>query len=178
MPSSGIFTNSKKTEWYTPINIIDAVKRVFIDGIELDVCSSKDANEKIIKAQRFFTKEYDGLAQKWNASTVWMNHPYGDRNEEWVQKLVDGYLSDKIGQAMCITYNSTETKWFRPLHSFYQCYLYKRVSFVDPTTLKRVNGSQKGNVITYLGADILGFVGAFKELGSIKQELGYKKDEK
>lgn len=60
-------------EHYTPPAVIEAA-RVVLGGIELDPASSPLAQTHV-KAERFFTKEDDGLAQPWKARSVFLNPP-------------------------------------------------------------------------------------------------------
>lgn len=65
---------SGKTEYGTPREFVDAARMV-MGSIELDPASSPEFN-MTVGADRFFTKEEDGLKQVWRAKTVWMNHPF------------------------------------------------------------------------------------------------------
>lgn len=66
--------SSDDVEYYTPADIIEAA-RACMGSIELDPASCEIANQTV-QAERYFTKETDGLAQKWEAETLWMNHPF------------------------------------------------------------------------------------------------------
>lgn len=83
------------TEYYTPIAIVEAARRV-MGGIDLDPASSARANE-FVKATKYFKEpeytqtnrgeydlpvrryhDYGGLFQTWHGR-VWMNHPFSGR---------------------------------------------------------------------------------------------------
>ena len=65
---------SGETEIYTPRFILDAASVALGGIISLDPASCEKANLRV-GAQRFFSKEDDGLKQRWFGH-VWMNHPW------------------------------------------------------------------------------------------------------
>ena len=78
--------HSKSEEHFTPVPIVDAVRRL-MGWIELDPASCSRANEAI-QADRIFTKNFDGLDQIWIANSVFLNPPGGclrkDETGRWV----------------------------------------------------------------------------------------------
>lgn len=72
-------TSSATCEWATPRALFDELNEEF--GFDLDVCST----HKNAKCKCHYTKEEDGLAQKWEG-TVWRNPPYGREIGAWMQK--------------------------------------------------------------------------------------------
>lgn len=160
-----IHQDSGDTEYYTPLEIVDAA-RVVMGGIDLDPASSEAANTRV-RAARIFTAADDGLKQEWRGR-VWMNHPFSRQyNEAWIKKLCDSYEYGHVPEACCITYAATSEKWFRPLLAYPQCFLYPRTNYLLPDgSVKR--GVTKGSVVTYLGDDLHRFVTAFHRLGVVK----------
>lgn len=153
-------------EYYTPSEIIEAAREA-MGSIELDPASSANANE-IVKAQRYFNQEQDGLKQTWYASTVWVNWPFGRRlNDLWVNKILEQYRISGEQQIICICYACTSEKWFRPLLAYPQCYLHGRTNYRLPSG-EVLRGVTKGSVVTYLGANIDRFARIFEKLGTIK----------
>lgn len=69
-----LITQSNSNEWYTPSDYVEAARRV-LRVIDLDPASCKEANRRV-KANKFYTKETDGLQQEWSGR-VWLNPPYG-----------------------------------------------------------------------------------------------------
>lgn len=180
---------SGEVEYYTPVEIIEAARRV-MGVFDLDPASSAQAN-KIVKAIQFFTEADDGLKWNWHGR-VWMNHPfhagwsacdencqrktcekrgyvYRDipSNQDWVNKIEAEYALGRIIEACCITFASTSEKWFQPLLKHPQCFLHPRTNYLlpDGSTLK---GVSKGSVVTYYGNDVDRFAAEFSSLGVVK----------
>ncbi len=61
-------------DWCTPPEYVNAVRSVFVTGIELDPCSNMHS---IVGADTSISLPQDGLAALWSASTVYVNPPYG-----------------------------------------------------------------------------------------------------
>ena len=157
-------------ERYTPAYILEAVRHVTGGKIELDPASSAQANETV-QASRFFTLEDDGLAQDWEAESLWLNPPFGRGEiEAFVEKLV--VELDNIGLALGITHNATETGWCQDLlaESAAICFLNRRVDFPTPGEGSN-SGTLRGQMMFLLGRDgqagIQRFAEAFRQLGVI-----------
>jgi len=73
-----INATSGEVEYYTPVEIIEAARRV-MGGIDLDPASSENAN-RIVRATRIFTAQDDGLSQPWNGR-VWLTRALNDQAE-------------------------------------------------------------------------------------------------
>lgn len=82
--TSGMMS-STTDEWPTPRYVYDKLDEEF--GFELDVCATDDNH----KADRYFTKETDGLSQEWKG-ICWMNPPYGRTIGSWVKKAYESAL--------------------------------------------------------------------------------------
>jgi hypothetical protein len=157
--------DSGVVEYYTPKFIVDAARAV-MGGIDLDPASCELANTPV-QATNIFTKEDDGLMRAW-VGRVWMNHPFErGRNHLWINKLVSEYGLGSVTQAVCICYASTSEKWFRPLLDFPQCFLHKRVNYLDEHGNEK-RGVTKGSVVTFLGCDLGSVKREFSRHGTIK----------
>lgn len=177
--------SSGDVEYYTPVEIIEAARRV-MGGIDLDPASSAKANE-IVKATRFFTVSDDGLSQPWR-DRVWLNHPFGRAeagcglncgrdhehhgyelygNAAWINYLENSYFHGPTIQACCITFASTSEAWFQPLMKRPQCYLTPCTNYrlADGSTLK---GVSKGSVVTCYGNNVERFAQEYSPFGAIK----------
>ena len=182
--------DSGDTEYYTDPRIIEAAREV-MGEIDLDPASSQDANCHVM-ARRYFTKEIDGLAQRWSGR-VWLNHPFSkgwkacddackrktcaDRghhvyedlpsNADWIRKLIFSHEGGPVEQAICITFGATSEQWFQPLLRYPQCFAAPRTNYYLPDgTLKK--GVTKGSVITYLGPYAKRFAKQFSQFGHVK----------
>ena len=81
---------SRDNVFLTPPHIIDAVRVAFGGTIELDPCTEPD---NPTGAERFYALPTNGLAESWDASTIWCNPPYGEARLPWVRRCLE------IGQA-------------------------------------------------------------------------------
>ena len=84
--------NSGENEWYTPPQYIVAAREV-MGEIDLDPASSEVA-QKVVQAERFYTKDDDGLHHEWSGR-VWMNPPYSNVTPWW-----DKFSSHRNGIAL------------------------------------------------------------------------------
>ncbi len=158
--------NSGNNEWYTPLEYIEAARRV-MGKIDLDPASSIIANQ-IVGASLYFTVEDDGLCQSW-AGRVFMNPPYAaELIGKFIDKLTKHFADGDVPEAIVLVNNATETNWFQTLlaHASVVCYLGKRVKFVD------VEGNSsgallQGQAILYMGNNLKLFAEHFRQFGAI-----------
>ena len=92
--------SSRSEEWGTPQALFDKLNAKY--HFDLDVCASKEN----AKCEHYFTKEQDGLAQKW-WGTVWCNPPYGREIRKWVEACVN-----YEGLSVMLVPARVDTKWF------------------------------------------------------------------
>jgi hypothetical protein len=182
--------SSYGVEFYTLADIIEPARQV-LGAIDLDPASSEIANQTV-RAARIYTEADDGLAQPW-AGRVWMNHPWGAKenacaknckkkrcekrgghltkafagNAAWVDKLHQSYVSGQVSAALCITYASTSEAWYKTLKAHYPaCYLDGRTGFRHPDGTV-ADQNTKGCVVHYLGPEVARFNQAFAPLGDV-----------
>lgn len=89
--------------WSTPQDFFDQLNREF--HFDLDVCATPEN----AKCARYFTKQQDGLAQKWTG-VCWMNPPYGREIGRWVQKAYESSRGGVI--VVCLLPARTDTRWW------------------------------------------------------------------
>jgi phage N-6-adenine-methyltransferase len=114
--------SSNRDDWATPWHIFNHYDRLF--HFTLDVAASKSN----AKCQRFFTKQVDGLKQKWTG-TCWLNPAFSDI-EKWCKKA---YESAKAGATVvALLPVRTDTRWFHDHVSHGHVKLLQgRITFVD-----------------------------------------------
>jgi hypothetical protein len=159
-------------EWFTPIEILDRVRKTFGGKIDLDPASCEEAN-KNVKASKFFTKEENGLCQKWHGK-VFLNPPYGrDRKNgqaAWSKRMISAYDSEEIEEGILLVNSATGNKWFKPLKERLICFPDFRIKFLsegkdDPT---------HSNAIIYFGKNEESFISAFEDLGAVMKMVSVK----
>jgi hypothetical protein len=157
--------NSGQNEWYTPPEYLAAARQV-LGTIDLDPASS-DVAQQNVRADRYFTKEDDGLSQPWSGK-VWLNPPYATGLiEKFVNKLCDHFDNGDVTEAIALTNNGTETRWFQSLaeRASATCLPSRRVKFLD--TDGDPGDPLQGQAVVYLGKNVTGFTEAFQDFGSV-----------
>jgi ParB family chromosome partitioning protein len=158
--------NTGNNEWYTPLLLIEAARKT-MGSIDTDPASSDKANEAV-KAGQYYTKETDGLNKQWSGNT-WLNPPYQvGLIDRFANAVTEKFVSGEIAQAIVLTNNATETKWFQKLLSAASavCTPHKRVRFVRPDGTKGQSPLQ-GQTIFYFGPNIESFKENFGKFGVI-----------
>ena len=100
---NSVHFSSKTDLWSTPQDLFDKLNSKY--NFDLDVC----ATDQNAKCKTYFTKDDDGLAQKWTG-VCWMNPPYGREIIKWMEKA---YVSALGGATVvCLVPSRTDTKWW------------------------------------------------------------------
>lgn len=95
--------SSQTDLWATPQSFFDKLNAIF--DFQTDVCATP-ANAK---CARYFTRELDGLSQRW-VGRCWMNPPYGKGIGDWVKKAFDSSLAGAL--VVCLLPARTDTRWW------------------------------------------------------------------
>jgi ParB family chromosome partitioning protein len=163
-------------EWYTRPKYIEAAREV-MGSIELDPASCTAANE-IVKAERYYTKEQNGLLQEWKARSLWLNPPYARTAHYqsgiglFVQKCLEAYHHGDVQQAIILATNEANATWFQPLLQFLFCIPDHRVKFLAPEKHPRgVYQHMFGTVFVYLGPCEARFTAVFSQFGHVVKTI-------
>ena len=91
--TAGRKTGTRNTHWCTPPRYVDAVKAFFDGRVSLDPCSN---NWSIVGAEtEFMLPRHDGLGERWDHPTIFVNPPYGADRErqtsirDWLRKCAE-----------------------------------------------------------------------------------------
>lgn len=171
--SMQVLTSQETGEWYTDPESIRRVAAT-LRGIELDPASSELANT-IVGAQRFFTKEDNGLEKVWNARTVFCNPPYTPRTStiRWTGWMRQNYLDQNFASGILLVFAKIGYNWFNELVQNYPvCIAYERIPFISPATMTPLmddNGrplaAKHASAYVYFGRDIHAFKANFEDIG-------------
>lgn len=162
-----VLGSSESVEWYTPVEYVDAARRV-MGGIDLDPASCVAANE-VVKADRIFTAEDDGLAKEWHGR-VFMNPPYGREGSPFfVAKLLAEFVAGRVEAAILLCAARLETQWFQPLFDHLLCFPHHRVRFWQPG--RNMVAPPFTPAFAYIGMDSEAFIREFSAFGPIVRRV-------
>lgn len=105
------FTNkfaSVRQDWDTPDKVFLPLNEEF--HFETDLAASPSNT----RAPKFFTKEDDGLKQKWQG-TCWLNPPFGDKSSKMVDWIKKAWHDTQVDEGLTVVMlipARTNTKWF------------------------------------------------------------------
>ena len=156
-----VANNSGNNEWYTPAEYIEAARKA-MGSIDTDPASNDIAN-KVVKAEKYYTIETDGLAHDWHGN-VWMNPPYSsDLISRFVEKLKEQRVN--YNQAIILVNNATETQWFYEIVKIASavCFPKSRVKFYMPDG--KTGAPLQGQAVLYVGDNYEKFISAFGGIG-------------
>lgn len=157
-----LFTGNN--EWYTPVEYIELARKV-MGSIDLDPASNDEA-QKIIKAEKYFTANDDGIKHNWNGN-IWLNPPYsGKEIIEFIDKLIIEFENKNIKQAIVLTNDNTDTSWYHKLVKISSaiCLLSGRIKFYNAS---EISAPTNGQTFFYLGSNLDNFNREFKKIGLI-----------
>lgn len=156
-----VANNSGNNEWYTPSEYIEAAREA-MGSIDTDPASNDIAN-KVVKADKYYTIETDGLAHDWHGN-VWMNPPYSsDLITKFIEKLKE--QRGNYEQAIILVNNATETQWFYEIVKIASavCFPKSRVKFYMPDG--KTGAPLQGQAVLYVGDNTEKFISAFGGIG-------------
>lgn len=128
-------------EWYTPPFVFGALGLTF----DLDPCAP-DPPPHWIPAKRFYHPADDGLLQPW-FGRVWLNPPYDERAQVWLEKLA-GH-----GNGIALVFARTDTRWFHFLVPTATgiCFVKGRIAFVNQHAIAIGSGCGSPSMLIAFG---------------------------
>jgi phage N-6-adenine-methyltransferase len=150
-------------EWFTPAEYIAAARKA-LGAIDLDPATHPEA-QKVVGAQRYFTKSDDGLSKEWRGR-VWLNPPYAQPHiANFVAKMVSEL--PHITAAIMLTHNYTDTTWFQQAASHAQaiCFTRGRIKFYSPSG--EIAAPTQGQAFFYFGENTEAFSDQFSQFGFV-----------
>lgn len=100
---------NKSDEWATPKSFYRPLREA-VNGFDLDPASGAE-DEPIATEQ--YTKEDDGLSQKW-FGTVFVNPPFSDK-DKWIDKAINEVNKSRAETIVMLLPVDTSTKWFHKI---------------------------------------------------------------
>ena len=106
---------------------------------------------RIVKAEKYYSIENDGLTQNWSGH-VWLNPPYaGDLISQFCDKLKEHIESKDVTEAIVLVNNATETAWFNTLVSIASAIIFPRSRIRYYMTDGTKSTPLQGQAILYAG---------------------------
>lgn len=177
LTSSGLYKEAKRdiiaSKWtrdpesYTPEQYIESA-RLIMGSIDTDPASNEFANQ-IIKASTYYTSENNGLDKSWYGN-VFLNPPYKQPDIKlFIEKLIQEYESQRVKQAILLTNNNTDTRWFALASriSTALCFTFGRINFYKNDG--SISQPTNGQTFFYFGKNRESFIYEFSKYGLIFQ---------
>jgi hypothetical protein len=100
-------------ERYTPAAFVDAARAV-MGGIDLDPCSTGEANE-VVKAAQFYTRAENGLALPWSGRVL-LHPPHAEPAlTGFCAKLGEAHAAGDVPMAVAVVDAETGAEWWQGL---------------------------------------------------------------
>lgn len=171
--SAGRKVNTYSQSWGTPEKYVRAVKDFFGGKIDLDPCSNEFS---IVNAEHeFMLPKHDGLKEKWNYKTIYVNPPYGLNKENgtsiknWLAKCASTFeeYGSEILALVPVAPNTTHWKKYVFTRACGICFLYDtRLRFLE-NGIDKGKGAPMSCAMIYWGNDYDRFMKVFIEFGAV-----------
>jgi len=102
-----VLFSSESTEWRTPKKLFNQLNEVY--DFQLDPCTTKD---NPLGTPYFYTKEENGLKQRWGYGNVFVNPPYNKEISKWLEKAIYEIKRGDIENIIFLLPVRTDTCWF------------------------------------------------------------------
>ena len=100
-----VMFSSKNQAWSTRLEFFEPVNDQY--HFTLDAAASDDDH----RCPRYFTEEQNGLEQSWSGERVWLNPPYGNYVDRWIQKAYEESVDCMV--VMLIKARTDTKAWHR-----------------------------------------------------------------
>ena len=114
--SRGKHIITKNDVYITPSHVIRTFERIIGDRFDLDPCAPtpKMKVKSHVNAKKVFTAREDGLAQRWFASSVWLNPPFSGTNvPDFLKKAFEEINAGHTSTVAFLVASRTDTRWFK-----------------------------------------------------------------
>ena len=153
-------TTGNKTDcWNTPPEFVGDVLKYF-GTLDLDPCSNDEDNPNV-PAKKVYTEITNGLAHRWTANSVFMNHPYS-QSDKWIPYAVSQYELGYAKEMILLIKLDVSTKWWRSVSQYSWIAVNERMKFGDGT-----GASPFQSAIIYLGKNLEQFNTMFCKYGTL-----------
>ena len=153
-------TTGNKTDcWNTPPEFVGDVLKYF-GTLDLDPCSNDEDNPNV-PAKKVYTEITNGLAHRWSANSVFMNHPYS-QSDKWIPYAVSQYELGYAKEMILLIKLDVSTKWWRSVSQYSWIAVNERMKFGDGT-----GASPFQSAIIYLGKNLEKFNTIFCKYGTL-----------
>ena len=153
-------TTGNKTDcWNTPPEFVGDVLKYF-GTLDLDPCSNDEDNPNV-PAKKVYTEITNGLAHRWTANSVFMNHPYS-QSDKWIPYAVSQYELGYAKEMILLIKLDVSTKWWRSVSQYSWIAVNERMKFGDGT-----GASPFLSAIIYLGKNLEKFNTIFCKYGTL-----------
>jgi len=147
-------------QWLTPPEIITALG-------EFDLDPSSPVNRPWATAWHHYTKEDNGLIQKW-FGRVWLNPPYGPEAKKWIARMA------QHRNGIALVFARTDTNMFHE-HIFPIAdaimFLDKRLTFYSVEGVRGKSNAGAPSVLVAYGANNVKALIKAKQTGKISGEV-------
>ena len=153
-------TTGNKTDcWNTPPEFVGDVLKYF-GTLDLDPCSNDEDNPNV-PAKKVYTEITNGLAHRWTANSVFMNHPYS-QSDKWIPYAVSQYELGYAKEMILLIKLDVSTKWWRSVSQYSWIAVNERMKFGDGT-----GATPFQSAIIYLGKNLEKFNTIFCKYGTL-----------
>lgn len=153
-------TGTRHDCWNTPQEIVNDVLKFFNYELDLDPCSNSETHPNV-PAKKVYTEETNGLAHKWIAESVFMNHPYSE-SKLWIPYAVRQYEMGNAKELVLLIKLDISTKWWKSVSIYPWVAINKRLKFGDGKSAAPFQSA-----LVYLGQDLERFKTVFEKYGTL-----------